>query len=138
MATLRGEGEPGAEIAFVALPDGTTVTESGDAIDASRLVDALGDRIAPPYRALAVWRPDLWAIGAVAIEVERIDPDPRGDEVQLSWDGAQSALTIDGVPADPARAVALEHIASRRVPGAYAAHAHRLRGDLWEISVLAL
>ena len=138
MATLRGEGEPGDEIAFVALPDGSTVIESGASIDRARLVDALGDKIAPPYRALAVRRSELWAIGAVAIEVERLDPDPRGDEVQLSWDRAQSALTIDGVPADPARAVALERIASRRVPGSYAATAHRLRGDLWEISVLAL
>jgi hypothetical protein len=138
VATLRGEGNPGDEVAFVVLPDGATVSESGSSIDPSRLVDALGERIAPPFRALAVRRPELWAIGAVAIEVERLDPDPRGDELQLGWDGAQSELTIDAVPADPARAVALERIASRRVRGAYAAHAHRLHRDLWEISVLAL
>ena len=68
------------------LPDGTIVLESFRSTG-SRLVDALGESIAPPYRALAVRRPELWAIGAVAIEVERLDPDPRGDELQLTWDG---------------------------------------------------
>jgi hypothetical protein len=29
-------------------------------------------------------------------------------------------------------------MAADRVSGAYAAHAHRLREDLWELSVLAL
>ena len=39
------------------------------------------ESIAPPYRALAVRRPELWAVGAVAIEVDRLDPDPRGNEL---------------------------------------------------------
>ena len=42
------------------------------------------------------------------------------------------------VPADPAQASALERIATARIHGSYAAHARRVRGDLWELSVLAL
>ena len=74
----------------------------------------------------------------MAIGVERLDPDPRGNELELTWNGSELALTIDNLPADPSRASALERIATGRVGGAYAAHAHRVRGDLWELSVLQL
>jgi len=85
-----------------------------------------------------VRRPELWAVGAVGIEVQRLDPDPRGNELALTWNGSELALTIDDLPAEPSRAAALERIAVSRVSGAYAAHAHRLNGDLWEFSVLRL
>jgi hypothetical protein len=138
VATTEGDGAPGDELAFVALADATFVLESDDAGDAARFAAALRESIDPPYRALAVRRSDLWAVGAVAIEVDRLDPDPRGSELELTWNGSDLALTIDNLPADPAHASALERIAAHRVNGAYAAHAHRLRGDLWELSVLAL
>lgn len=138
VATLRAEDVPGDELAFVVLPDGTVVLESSGAANAAPFAAALSESIAPPYRALAVRRPELWAVGAVAIEVERLDPSPRGDELQLTWNGATVELTIDGVPADPAQASALERVATARLGGPYAVHAHRVRGDLWELSVLAL
>jgi hypothetical protein len=138
VATLEGTGVAGDELRFVALVDGSIVLESSDEVDPAPFAAALREAIAPPYRALAVRRPDVWAVGAVAIEAERLAPDPRGAELQLTWDGSVLALTVDGVPADPAQARALERIAMSRVRGAYAAHAHRLRGDLWELSVLAL
>ena len=138
VATVQGDGSPGDEVAFVALPDGTFVLESEGAADLAFFAGALRESIAAPYRALAVRRPELWAVGAVAIGVERLDPDPRGNELELTWNGSELALTIDNLPADPAQASALERIATRRVGGAYAAHAHRLRGDLWELSVLQL
>ena len=53
-------------------------------------------------------------------------------------DGSAHALTIDGALASPPRGAALERIAAERVKGSYAAHAHRVDGDLWEILVLAL
>jgi hypothetical protein len=121
----------------VALPDGSFVVESGSG-DTDAFATALGESIAPPYRALAVRRPDLWAIGAVGIAVERLEPDPRGDELELTWSGSELTLTVDELPADPSQAGALERLAAARVDGAYAAHAHRLRGDLWEISILPL
>jgi hypothetical protein len=139
VATLADAGADGAEVAFVALADGTFVVESSEDADPVPFAEALGDGIAPPYRAVAVRRPGLWAIGAVAIEVARLDPDPRGDELELAWTGSVSTLLVDGVPADPGRASALERLAVGRVgAGPYAAHARRLRGELWEISVLAL
>ena len=138
VATAAGDGTPGDEVDFVALADGTFVLESDGAADPTPFAAALGDDIVPPYRALAVRRAEVWAVGAVAIEVERLDPDPRGAELELTWNGSEHELTIDDLPADPARAAALERIADTRVDGAYAAHAHRLRDDLWELSVLQL
>ena len=138
VATLRAPAVSSDEIAFVALGDGTFVVESPGEPDAAPFAAALSESITPPYRALAVRRPELWAVGAVRIDVQRLDPDPRGDDLQLTWNRSELALRMDGVPAHPAQAAALERLAGTRVRGAYAAHAHRLRGDLWEVSVLAL
>jgi hypothetical protein len=138
VASVQGDGTPGDEVEFVALPDGTFVLESDRGRDLASFAEALGESIAPPYRALAVRRPDLWAVGAVSIEVERLDPDPRGNELELTWNGSELALAIDELPAEPSQASALERIATVRVSGAYAAHAHRVRDDLWELSVLQL
>jgi len=138
VATVDGDGTPGDEVEFVALDDGTFVLESDGSADPAPFAAALGDSIAAPYRALAVKRQEVWAVGAVGIEVGRLEPEPRGDELELTWNGSELELTIDDVPAEPTRAAALERLANERVNGAYAAHAHRLRGDLWELSVLAL
>jgi hypothetical protein len=138
VATLQAAGVAGDELAFVALPDGTFVHESSSDANPAPFAAALSESISPPYRALAVRRPELWAVGAVAIEVQRLDPDPRGDELELVRSQSGLELSIDGVPAEPTQASALERIANARVPGAFAAHGHRLRGDLWELSVLAL
>lgn len=138
VATVRADGAAGEDISFVALPDGMLVLESSAAVDAGPFAAALAESIAPPYRALAVRRPGLWAVGAVAIEVERLDPDPRGSSLELTFDGTDVRLVIDGIPADPMQGAALERMAVGRVRGAYAAHAERVAGDLWELSVRAL
>jgi hypothetical protein len=138
VATAQVDGIPDDEVAFVALSDGTFVLESEGSFDPAPFAHALGGEIDPPFRALAVRRPEVWAVGAVSIEVDRLDPDPRGDELELTWNGSSLELTIDGVPAEPSRAEALQRMASSRVSGPYAAHAHRLRADVWELSVLAL
>lgn len=137
IATVEGAGEPGDELRFVALADGELVPESGDA-DPAPFAAALRESIAPPYRALAVRRPELWAVGAVEIRVQRLDPDPHGDDLELTQTDSGLELSIDGLPADPARAAALVRIASASVGGPYSARAHRIRGDLWELSVLRL
>ena len=138
VATADGDGTPGDEVEFVALDDGTFVLESDGGADPTPFAAALGDSIATPYRALAVKRQEVWAVGAVGIEVGRLEPEPRGNELELTWNGSELELTIDDLPAEPTRAAALERLANERMDGAYAAHAHRLRGDLWELSVLAL
>jgi hypothetical protein len=138
VATVGGNGTPGDEVEFVSLADGTLVVESAGAVDPTPFAAAIGDGIAAPYRALAVRRPELWAVGAVAIEVAQLDPDPRGTELELTWNGSELALTIDELPAEPSRASALERIGARRIRGSYAAHAHRVRDDRWELSILQL
>ena len=137
--TVAGPGSVGDEAQFVALADGPILVESApDGFDAAFLATALEGALERPYRAVAVRRPELWAIGAVGIDAVRLDPDPPGDELELTWNGETLALVADGVPAGPSAADALETIASSQVAGPYAAHAHRLEGDLWEVSILAL
>lgn len=139
VATAEGEGRSGDELEVVVLPDGRVLVERGpDGLEPAFVAAALHDSLEPPYRAVAVRRPELWAIGAVAIEVARLDPDPSGDELALTWEGETLSLIRDGLPADPSSASALEALANARVDGRYAAHATRLAGGLWEISVLAL
>jgi hypothetical protein len=139
VATTDGPGEPGDEIAYVVLAGGRLLVESAPSgVELDFLATAFGDQLDPPYRAIAVRRPELWAIGAVAIETARLDPDPRGDDLALTWDGETLTLLADGLPVDPSAAEALEARAAARVTGPYAAHAHRLDRDLWEVSILPL
>jgi len=123
----------------VVLPGGELVLESGDPdFDPAPLASALTGTIAPPYRAVGVRRGDLWAVGAVSIQVERLDPDPRGTDLELTWTGTSQTLLIDGMPADASEQVALAGLAAARERGAYSAHAHRIADDLWEVLVLPL
>jgi hypothetical protein len=139
VVTADAPGREGDEASFVLLADGTIlVEEAPPGLDAAPLATALRGALEPPYRAVAYRRTEVWAIGARAIDAARLVPDPPGDDLELTWDGAVHALLIDGRPADPARAPALERIASERRQGAYAAHAHRLQGDVFEVQVLPL
>ncbi len=139
VATAEGPGTPGDEAQFVALQGGRLLIESGPTgFDAAALAEALEGSLDPPYRAYAVRRDELWAVGATAIEVARLEPDPRGDDLELTWEGSTLALLTDGMPADAADAAPLERIATEREEGSYAAHAHRLEGDLFELLVLPL
>jgi len=139
VGTAEGPGSPGDESEFLALPDGRLLVESGPSgFDPGPLAAALAGSIEPPYRAVGVRRPELWAVGACAIEVARLEPDPRGDDLELTWDGSSLALVADAMPADPSHASALERIAAAREEGPYAAHAHRIEGSLFELLVLPL
>jgi hypothetical protein len=139
VATVVAPGDAGDEVQLVALADGRVLVESGpEGLDGTFVTTALEGALDPPYRALAVRRPELWTIGAVAIEAVRLDPDPPGEELALAWDGETTTLHVDGAPAGASAAEALEELASSRVGGPYAAHAHRLAGDLFEISILPL
>jgi hypothetical protein len=139
VATVEGPGAVGDEVEFVALPDGTLVVETASyAVDPETFAGALAPSIEAPYRAVAIRRDDLWAVGARAIEVVRLDPSPDAVDLELTWDGSILSLVSDRMPADPARAGALERLARERQQGSYAARAHRLADDLWEILVLPL
>jgi hypothetical protein len=139
VVTVEAPGEAGDEAELVVLADGRVVVESSAReLDPGPLVAALAPSVAPPYRAVARRRGDLWAVGAVAIEVVELLPSLRGDDLELTWDGAEQRLAVDGLPADPASATALERLATHREKGQYVARAHRLQDDLWEVLVLPL
>jgi hypothetical protein len=139
VATSDAAGTPGDELEFVALEDGRLLLEVGLAgIELEPLAAALHGALDLPYRALARRRDDLWVIGASAIEVAHLGPSTFGDDLDLTWDGETLELVTDGEPADPTTAPALERHASARRPGPYAASAHRLVGDVFEVSVFPL
>lgn len=139
VVTVEAPGEAGDEAELVVLADGRVVIESGPAtFDPAPVAAALGQSIAPPYRAVARRREGLWAVGAREIEVVELHPSPRGEDLELTSDGVVLHLAVDGMPADPTAAAALERLAAGRERGQYAAHAHRVEGDLWEVLVLPL
>ncbi len=139
MVTVEAPGNAGDEAEFVALDDGRIVLDdAGSGVDPGPFAAALEGALDRPYRAVAVRRPELWVVGASATEVVRLDPNPGGDDLELTWDGTSLTLSCDGVPTDPARAGALEEIAGARESGAYSAAAHRVADDLWELLILPL
>jgi hypothetical protein len=129
---------PGDQVEFVALADGRLVLEEGHAVELETLAGALAGALAAPFRARAIRRDDLWAIGGSSIEVVQLTPDPEGDDLELTWDGETLALAADGIPVGVERATALERLAAERERGPYVARARRLEGDLFEITVLPL
>ncbi len=138
MATADAPGRPGDQVEFVALADGRLVLEEGHAADIEALAAALAGSLTAPFRAMAVRRDDVWAVGGSSIEVVQLAPDPQGDDLELTWDGETLALAADGIPVDVERAAALEQLAAERQRGPYVARARRLEGDLFEVSVLPL
>ena len=139
MVTVEAPGGTGDEAGFVALSDGRLLLDDpSSGVDAVPFAAALEGALDRPYRAVAVRRPEIWVVGASSIEVVRLDPDPRGNDLELTWDGTSLALSSDGVPADPVHADALAKIAAERERGAYSAAAHRLDHDLWELLILPL
>jgi hypothetical protein len=138
VATVDAPGMPGDKVELVALADGRLVVEEGFAADPEALAAGLAGSLARPFRASAVRHADVWAVGGSTVEVVQLDPNPEGDDLELSWDGETLALAADGIPVDVERAEALERIASERQRGPYAARARRLEDNLFELSVLPL
>ena len=138
MATVDTPGMQGDKVELVALADGRLVVEEGYAADPEALAAGLAGSLARPFRASAVRHADVWAVGGSTIEVVQLDPNPEGDDLELSWDGETLALAADGIPVDVGRAEALERVASERQSGPYAARARRLEDNLFELSVLPL
>jgi hypothetical protein len=136
--TVDAAGLPGNRIAFTTLPNGDVIVseEAGDG-DVSPLADAVERRVSPPYRAVAARQErDLWAVAAKRIEVAQI-PVPTGDKLELSRNGGEEELRVDGEPSDAAIPEELERL-GERAGSAFLLEASRIDGDLWEVKVTAL
>jgi len=134
VATLAAPELVGDECWFVALPDGMLVTEEGDG-NAQALNRAVA--LSPPYRAHAVRRAgDLWAVAATTIETVELAEDPGGSSVELSWDGRERTVRIDGRPT-LAGLPELERLGEERY-STYIVTAAKLSGRVWEVLVAPL
>jgi hypothetical protein len=128
----------GDRIEFTTLPDGDVIVsdETGDA-DLSPLADAVERNVAPPYRAVAERKDgDLWAVAAKRIEVAQI-PFPQGDKLELTHNGLEDELLVDGESSDAAVPRGLEKL-GEAVGDSFYVEAERIDGDLWEVRATAL
>jgi hypothetical protein len=136
VTTAEAPGRVGDEVVLVVLADGRVLQEEGPAADLEPLLLALRGAIEPPYRTLAVRQPELWAVGAVAIEVVELGEDPGGDEIELVRSVEGTRARIDGLPtATPPPE--LERLGEARAPE-HVVRARRLQGRLFEVEVEAL
>lgn len=134
VVTSQSPGNPGKEVEFVALQGGDLlVGDSGSGFDATPLAAALEGAIEPPYRAVAVRRPELWVVGACAIQVAELVDDPGGDTVEVVESSDGVASRIDGVPTF-APLPELERLGRARF-ATYVVRARRLSGRLFEVAV---
>jgi hypothetical protein len=127
----------GDVVHFVALADGTLVVDERIADGAlDPVVDALEQQLTPPYRAEAVRRDALWAVGATRIDVLELREGIPGDTIELASRGGDRELAVDGAPSLIALPT-LERFAEARY-GDYVVRADRIDGDLWDVRVSAL
>jgi hypothetical protein len=133
VATVEAPDLEGDEAVFVALEDGTLVTETDD-LDVEALADALERTIEAPYRAEAVRRDDgLWAVAARRITVAEVPEEIDGDSVTISTRGGERSVVVDGV-----RAFGSIPTLERLVGDDAVVNARRLDDTLWEIEVSPL
>lgn len=133
VTTVVAPGAPGEEVAFVALAEGRLLPETGGSAALRALADALSGAIDPPYRAVAVRQPELWAVGAVAIAAVELPEDPGGDSVEIVRTDEGLATRIDDAPTSRPLPE-LERLGEARA-STYVVRASRLDGRLFEIEV---
>jgi len=127
---------PGEEIVATVLDGGRSAIELGPGrLDLEPLTAALP--LEPPFRLEAVRRgSSLWAVGANRIDVAELGVEQGGTEIELSFDGRERTVVVDGTPT-LAGVPELEAL-GRRVGGSYVVVARRLIGSTWEVEVSAL
>jgi hypothetical protein len=135
--TVEAPDIAGDAATFVVLPDGTVLVEEGPDSSLQTLADAIEQSVQPPYRARAARQDgDLWAVQARRIEVATLADTPEGNALELSQNGGERTLLVDGQRAFGS-VPALEERGEREGTD-YAVRADRLDGDLWEIRASAL
>lgn len=134
MTAARSDA-PGEEAVFVLLDDGRLLPLHGAREAMDPAARALEGELDTPYRALAVRREgDMWAVGAVAIEVAEFPADTEGEELMLTvTQEGERALEVDGRPTVEG-IEAVERAAGDRYD-AYVLRATRLDERLWEIGI---
>jgi hypothetical protein len=128
---------PGDEVHFTALPDGTLIVDEELPDGAlTSLADAIEQELRPPYRAEATRRGEgLWAVGASAIAVARVDDQIAGDTIELAVQDGARTLAVDGVRTF-GTLPSLEALGGGM--SAYVIRAARLDDELWEVTVTPL
>jgi hypothetical protein len=134
--TAEAPDVAGREVEFVTLPDGTILVEEEEGDTALEpLANAVEAQIDPPYHAKAVKQTDrLWAVSAARIQVAQFEAS--GDSIELTSTPDGRRLVVDGMPSF-GTVPALEQL-GEAAGSAYAVHAERLDGDLWEVRVASL
>jgi hypothetical protein len=134
VATADAPGAPGDEAEFVALTDGRLLVDAGpDGFDPQPLAAALEGAIERPYRALAMRRPEMWAIGARSIGLLELERDLDGDAVELIRNAEGLTLRVDGLPS-LTHLPELEELGAARFP-TFVVRAQRLEGKFFEVEV---
>jgi hypothetical protein len=134
VATADAPGAPGDEAEFVALTDGRLLVDAGpDGFDPQPLAAALEGAIERPYRALAMRRPEMWAIGARSIGLLELERDLDGDAVELIRNAEGLTLRVDGLPS-LTHLPELEELGAARFP-TFVVRAQRLEGTFFEVEV---
>jgi len=137
IVTAEAPDVDGNEVAFVTLPDGSLLVEEekgNAALDP--LAQAVEGELTPPYRVHAVRQTErLWAVSALRINVARVEAD--GDTIEVTQTSDGKALRVDGTPVFGS-IPELERLGEATAGPAYAVHAERLDGDLWEVRVASL
>lgn len=111
-----------------------TILEQGEPEAIPCLEGALEDLIDPPYRAVGFRREgDVWAVGAVRIEVADLPADQEGEEIVLTLTNGEAELLVDGRPSVTGVDVLTRLAAGRHE--SYVLRANRLEGTIWEVTV---
>jgi hypothetical protein len=124
----------GDDVWFVVLDDERILTDPESArVEALRAEVGLS----APFRAHAVRRAGAsWAVAARWIETVELTDDPGGEIVELTWNGYERTVRIDGAPT-LAGVPQLERLAAAR-HATYVVTAERLVDSVWEVAVAAL
>jgi hypothetical protein len=132
---LRGD-----EVHFVALADAdrTLIVDEDEPDDSvAPLADAVEETLKPPYRAVGRRQSeDVWAVGAVAVDVVELPRDVAGDSIELTSIGGRRELKVDGTGSELA-VPELEECGARRGSD-FALRAERLTDTTWVIDAQAL
>jgi hypothetical protein len=128
---ISGEG-----VAFVALDDGTLITEEELPDDSlAPLAEAVEQLLSPPYRVAAVrTESDVWRAVAESVAIVELR-DVEGEAVDVTVVDGVREVTIDGQPTTRSLP-ALDTLAKEH--GDVALHAERVDGHLFAVDVFPL